>query len=242
MSSASSLYDDTPPAGSYQKWRQIIASEPRVLEYQQRMLRRPVSHSYDMPFVAGYNTKGTQIYIDRHLPFLMEVGKEVVCIRDFICLHEATEKALLALWMRDYESAHHIATSVEYHGVTEAGVSTDDYRRKLRPFIKADAHEKLEKIPADLDLAPFRGKPINKKLIDHLRVLMEKDRRSANRIFRPSDEEEDKVTKSSVRYENISKHPGQQCKNCSMFVRPNSCTHVYGDIKSQGWCKDWAEG
>lgn len=183
MSSASPpQYDDQPPAGSYQKWMKIIHAAPRVLDYQQKLLRQPISHSYDMPYVAGYNTRGTQIYIDRHLPFLDKIGGKEVCVRDYLAIHEATEKALLTLWNHEYEPAHHIATAVEYHAVEEAGIKIPAYKKFFEPYIKKDAHEKLTKIPFDLDLTPMGGEYA---LLKHLRPLMEKDRKGAHRMFAP---------------------------------------------------------
>jgi hypothetical protein len=175
-------FDDTPPPGSYQKWMKIIHASPRVLDYQQKLLRRPISHSYDMPYVAGYNMKGTQIYIDRHLPFMDKIDGKQVCVRDYLAIHEATEKALLTLWEHKYEAAHHIATAVEYKAVQDAGIKVLAYKKFFEPYIKQDAHEKLEKIPADLDLTPMAD---DYKLLKHLRPLMEKDRKTAKRIFAP---------------------------------------------------------
>ncbi len=32
-------------------------------------------------------------------------------------------------------------------------------------------------------------------------------------------------------------HDGQQCSECALFVKPNSCQNVAGTIDPNGWCR-----
>ena len=32
---------------------------------------------------------------------------------------------------------------------------------------------------------------------------------------------------------------GQRCDECTMWRPPNKCSAVFGEIKSNGWCKWW---
>jgi len=47
-----------------------------------------------------------------------------------------------------------------------------------------------------------------------------------------------KIGKGEANYQYKPKQ-FQRCGNCSMFVKPSSCTLVSGDISFHGWCKYW---
>jgi hypothetical protein len=42
----------------------------------------------------------------------------------------------------------------------------------------------------------------------------------------------------SVRYQDTPKDD-RQCDNCSLFVAPNACKNVAGEISPKGWCILW---
>lgn len=240
MSSAASFYDDSPPPHLFERWKRLIHENPSILEYQQRLLNRSVNHSYDMPYLAGYNQKGTQIYIDKDVPFIVKLGGKSVCIRDFLRVHEATEKALIEKLHLSYEESHHIATAVEYQQVKEAGLSVDSYRKYLRPLIKKE-RETFTRIPFDLDLTPMKSPPQDADLLGKIRILMDQDRKRASSLFHPKegeDSEADKISKGSVHYRYYPMD-GKRCSGCSMFRPPSDCTLVRGAIDPNGYCDRW---
>ena len=51
---------------------------------------------------------------------------------------------------------------------------------------------------------------------------------------------EAKMAQSSVKYQ-ASPKDGKQCDGCNLFVAPNSCKTVAGDISPSGWCALWVK-
>lgn len=47
-----------------------------------------------------------------------------------------------------------------------------------------------------------------------------------------------KISKAEARYQSAPKGT-KRCRGCSMFVSPNSCTLVSGDISAHGYCRYW---
>jgi hypothetical protein len=125
---------------------------------------RKLDHEHDLPYLAGYSTDGETIYIDRHLP------KTLHCEHDgrkysfdpvpFLQTHESWEKALIDHFGWKYGPAHQVATKIEHRQVLAHGIPIHLYDGKgseLQKYIKADEHEKLKKVPQDLDLTPYHG-------------------------------------------------------------------------------------
>jgi hypothetical protein len=74
-----------------------------------------INYDYDIPYVAGYNTAGNVVYIDRDLPkgFTTSDGKDVLVER-YLVLHECVEKALLQCFTNlIYETSHQLALRLE---------------------------------------------------------------------------------------------------------------------------------
>jgi hypothetical protein len=46
------------------------------------------------------------------------------------------------------------------------------------------------------------------------------------------------LPKTAVNYQDTPKGD-RQCSNCSLFVAPNACKNVAGDISPKGWCVLW---
>jgi hypothetical protein len=46
------------------------------------------------------------------------------------------------------------------------------------------------------------------------------------------------LPKTAVNYQDTPKGD-RQCSNCSLFVVPNACKNVAGDISPNGWCVLW---
>ena len=49
-----------------------------------------------------------------------------------------------------------------------------------------------------------------------------------------------KMSQSAVRYQATPKD-GKQCSDCKLFVPPNACKNVEGDIAPSGWCALWVK-
>ena len=55
-----------------------------------------------------------------------------------------------------------------------------------------------------------------------------------------SDSAEAKIAQTAVRYQDSPKD-GKQCDGCKLFVAPNACKTVDGDISPKGWCALWVK-
>jgi hypothetical protein len=49
-----------------------------------------------------------------------------------------------------------------------------------------------------------------------------------------------KMAQSAVRYQATPKD-GKRCDGCKLFVAPNACKTVDGDIAAAGWCTLWVK-
>jgi pyrimidine operon attenuation protein/uracil phosphoribosyltransferase len=70
--------------------------------------------------------------------------------------HEIVEKALLDELRLHYLHAHQIAVRAERDAVKAAGISWGGYQRFMKSHEKPIEEEKLIKVPATLDLTPYR--------------------------------------------------------------------------------------
>jgi hypothetical protein len=149
----------------------------QVRGYLERMNRE--SSSYDLPYLAGYSKDGTTLYFDRHLPNELRVmvknGWRLINPKEFVALHEETEKAIIDALGWKYEKAHEVANAVERRAVIAAGLSWKAYEAALEPYIKADEVERLEFIPPDLDWTPYLTPPINRRLVARMKEAEEVD-------------------------------------------------------------------
>src|SRR5260370_22889722 len=115
-----------------------------------------LDRGHDIPYLAGYSKDGKTIYIDRHMPRTMKFrGREIDSDR-FLILHEEVEKALIDQLDLHYLHAHQIAARAEEAAVRAAGVLWRDYDRFMQKHVKRIGDERLTKVPADLDLKPYR--------------------------------------------------------------------------------------
>jgi hypothetical protein len=128
---------------------------------------------YDIPYLAGYSVDGKTLYKDRHLPEMLSYnhdGRRREYRPDpFLIDHESWEKAAIDAFGWKYAHAHELATAAERRAVLRAGLLWEPYQEAYRPFIKADEHEKLKRVPVDLDLTPYEDDP---KLLHHLQKVM----------------------------------------------------------------------
>lgn len=211
----------------------------RVLEsreYDQwRWTHRPIDDSFDLPYLGGYSQDGKTIYIDRHLPQELKIGRRLIRPRDFIRLHEEMEKYLIDMLEWPYAKAHPMGNAAERRAVLSEGIFWDSYRLALDPFIKADAHEKLEKVPADLDMTPYLAPPVDRKLISRMRRAMGEEKREKN--------------DPEVNYSDTRGYPRRHCGPDSDWPRGfcehygnHDCALVEGYIEAKGGCDLWEQG
>src|SRR4030088_3570805 len=117
---------------------------------------RVVNHNYDIPYIAGYSVDGHTVFIDRHLPRTFRWLLKTVRVEPFLLTHEIVEKALLDELRLHYLHAHQIAVRAERDAVKAAGVSWWAYQRFMKQHEGKIEEEKLVKVPATLDLTPYR--------------------------------------------------------------------------------------
>jgi len=79
-----------------------------------------------------------------------------VRIDPFLMTHEIVEKALLDELRLHYLHAHQIATRAERDAVKAAGLSWWVYQSVMKRYEKPIEEEKLHRVPASLDLTPYR--------------------------------------------------------------------------------------
>src|SRR3954471_16402437 len=111
---------------------------------------------HDIPYLAGYSQDGKTIYIDRHMPKSFTYQRRGIDTDRFLILHEEVEKTLIDQLGLHYLHAHQIATRAEQAAVRAAGVPWRDYDRFMQKYVKRIGDELLTKVPADLDLKPYR--------------------------------------------------------------------------------------
>ena len=117
---------------------------------------RVVNREYDIPYLAGYSIDGHTVFIDRHLPRTFRWLLKTVRVEPFILTHEIVEKALLDELRLHYLHAHQFAIRAERDAVKAAGVSWWAYQGFIKRHEKAIEEEVLVKVPAALDLTPYR--------------------------------------------------------------------------------------
>jgi hypothetical protein len=141
---------------------------------------RKVDHSYDIPYIAGYSKDARTIYIDRHLPRSFRSWTSRVYVTPFLLTHEMVEKALLDELDLHYVHAHQIGLRTERAAVEAAGISWRTYEGFMKKHEKAIEEEKLQRVPRDLDLTPYR----DTKDFELLRNLVRGERRPNSRSRR----------------------------------------------------------
>ena len=127
----------------------------RALDAIVRRVKK-LDRDHDIPYLAGYSQDGKTIYIDRHMPREMKFRGRVIDTDRFLILHEEVEKTLIDQLNLHYLHAHQIATRAEEAAVRAAGVLWRDYDRFMQKYVKRIGDERLTKVPADLDLKPYR--------------------------------------------------------------------------------------
>jgi hypothetical protein len=131
---------------------EVLSDAVRAIHRRVRVINR----SYDIPYIAGYSVDGHTVFIDRHLPRTFRWLIRKVRVEPFLLTHEIVEKALLDELRLHYLHAHQIAVRAERDAVQAAGISWWAYQRFMKRHEKHIEEEKLSKVPAGLDLTPYR--------------------------------------------------------------------------------------
>lgn len=127
----------------------------RALDAVVRRVKK-LDRKHDIPYLAGYSLDGTIIYIDRHMPASFKFRGRTVETDRFLILHEEVEKTLIDQLGLHYLHAHQIATRAEEAAVRTAGIEWRAYDRFMQKYVKRIGDERLQKVPKDLDLKPYR--------------------------------------------------------------------------------------
>lgn len=127
----------------------------RALDAILRRVKK-LDREHDIPYLAGYSKDGKTIYIDRHLPKSFTFRGRTVEVDRFLILHEEVEKTLIDQLGLHYLHAHQIATRAEEAAVNAERITWKAYDRFMQKYVKSIGDEHLEKVPADLDLKPYR--------------------------------------------------------------------------------------
>jgi hypothetical protein len=117
---------------------------------------RKFDRKHDIPYLAGYSLDGKTVYIDRHMPRNFKFRGRVIDTDRFLILHEEVEKTLIDRLGLHYLHAHQIATRAEEAAVRAAGIEWRAYDRFMQKYVKSIGDERLNKVPKDLDLKPYR--------------------------------------------------------------------------------------
>lgn len=127
----------------------------RALDAILRRVKK-LDREHDIPYLAGYSRDGKTIYIDRHLPKSFTFRGRTIEVDRFLILHEEVEKTLIDQLDLHYLHAHQIATRAEEAAVSAQRVTWKAYDRFMQKYVKSIGDERLQKVPDDLDLKPYR--------------------------------------------------------------------------------------
>lgn len=118
--------------------------------------RLVINRDYHVPYLAGYSTDGTRIYIDRDLPrFLVTKSRRRIEVDRYLLMHEAVEKALIDAYDLKYQHAHQIALRTEEALIRADGFTWREYDKLMQQYIKDVEAAKPLHLPPDLDLKPY---------------------------------------------------------------------------------------
>lgn len=204
-----------------------------------RLLYRPrqINTEYDLPYLGGYSKDGETIYIDRHLPECIVIEddghKKELRPHHFIAYHEQFEKAVMDALGWSYQHAHEAATGYERWHVLEQGFFWKPYDKCMQKYIKQDEHEKLIKVPSDLDMRPYYSPPVDRGLIAHMEKAMGKGQ---GKELKKDVDYSKGMPSSHCGPVSVWPHKGE----CRYFIAPFSCEKVKGYIEPKYWCKLWS--
>lgn len=202
--------------------------------------RWDIDRNHDLPYLGGTSTKFRRVYLDQHLPDMISYThdgqKKEFSPIPFLMAHETFERSVMDSLGWHYSHAHQAATGYEKRQVLAAGLLWGPYDRVMQRYVKADEHEKLKNVPADLDMRPYNAPPVDEALL----ARMEKAMGGKNVL---------KKSQVEVHYTKEG-HPSSHCGpvkswksgECVHFIAPHSCEGVRGYIEPRGWCVLWNGG
>jgi hypothetical protein len=115
-----------------------------------------LDRAHDIPYLAGSSRDGRTVYIDRHVPKTLRVGRERIPVDPFIIVHEVVEKLLFDRFRLTYPHAHQFALRLEQAAVRNAGIRWHDYNALMQAHVKRAHDERLVRLPKDLEIKPYR--------------------------------------------------------------------------------------
>ncbi|MBI1777667.1 MAG: hypothetical protein HYR63_20190 [Proteobacteria bacterium] len=136
----------------------------RALDAILRRVQR-LDRKHDVPYLAGYSNDGKTIYIDRHLPRAFRYRGRDIEVDRYLILHEEVEKTLIDQLGLHYLHAHQVALRAEQGAVRAGNIRWRDYDGFMQKYVKRIGDERLRKVPADLDLKPYRDEHDNDLLL-----------------------------------------------------------------------------
>lgn len=212
-----------------------ITSMPAVRERLWQPRRE--DNSFSVPYIAGYSTDGKTLYFDSHLPGQIELKHDgqtrTFDPRRFLRLHEELEKAIIDALGWSYYPSHAVATMAEKRAVLrELGpMWWMPYTHAMDGFASGDEHEKITKVPRDLDMTPYLAPPVNRRLIEAMKKAMGGVAKEPKALAR--------YTASGRPAEHCGRVAGWPKGECEHYEAPNGCEIVTGHIAQRGWCKHW---
>ncbi len=142
---------------------------PHFLARVEKLVKRAkIVTGYDNPYLVGRSTDMRRLYPDNDLPEFIKAGGKKVDVYATTARHECAEWLLMTEDGLDYLPAHRVATRVERDYVEEKyGNIWKSYCAELDDYIKSAEHEKVRRVPLDLDLRMFEDEDDKA----HLRAL-----------------------------------------------------------------------
>ena len=204
-----------------------------------RRLARPAElvTRYDVPLLGSSSVGLERVYLDQHLRYhdwpygVLPVQGRRLDVKPGLMRHEKLEPILEdELGWPYLPLAHPVAQHWEERDYIRKGFDPAKVERAFRPYIKADAHERIKRCPTDMDLRPELSPPVDRELIKRIKAAQQREKR----------------TQASVGYVAKSETPGQRCGKCVMFLEPKyggpDCTLVKSEITETGWCRRFKAG
>ena len=119
---------------------------------------------WTLPYLAGCSEDMSEWFSDHELPETLKAGGKTFKPRNCLPHHEIPETYCINVLKMIYKDAHGIATFLfEKPYVTEQlDLSWQSYQDAYEPYIHEDEHERVTRVPDNLELAPYLG---DKKLL-----------------------------------------------------------------------------
>ena len=220
-------------------------SNPKFRERMARSCR--LSGDYDIPLLGSSSKDGKTVYLDRHLrhqdkPYgLIPVDGKLLNVKPFLIEHERVEQALEDIYGFTYEAAHEVATFAEHRLVEFKGFDPKDYEKALEPYIKADDHERIKRVPADLDIRPELAPPVDKSLLARIKKA-QRTRASGGR----ADVSVEKIGRDAFLYlEGTKSKQFAQCASCYLYASDQRRCAILGadfEVRPTDTCGVYLEG